>query len=154
MSLKTDAELILERFGEAADEAEKNRKPLGGFLGLGKTPADDPCHEIMDKSVEELAERAMNAGESAEEIDGLVNTILRAEKTLQPPQHARISLIAAHRHMIPLIPYMSETGKRELLEWYEKEYPPIGRFPIQEEVLVALGKKRKERGSIFRRRVN
>lgn len=152
MSLRMEAERILERFREDAETAEKNRKPLGGFLGFGKTPADDPCHEILYRSVEELVGEALNETDDAEETDAVVNTILRAEKSLQVPLHAHYSLIAVQRHMIQLIPRMTEEGKGELLEWYEKQYPVKERFPIQDEILTALGGERKKsRKSLFRK---
>ena len=129
---------ILGRYEEAVREVEKRKRPMDGLFGLGRSPAQDPCHDAMDREIAALAERA--AEEADEEgTGGLVSGLLKAAAGFQGPEYARLSLTAAQRHAIPLISRMSAETRAELRVWYEKAYPRQARFPIQKELIRALG---------------
>ncbi len=141
---------ILEEYAKSVDEVERKKKPFDGIFGFGRVPANDPCHDLMDRKVEELTKRA--AGEisdgdgeiraaDAAETDALVRELFRAAGTYHGPGYAGMALVAIHRHGIRLIPRMSGEARRTLAEWYGKEYPKRRRFPIQEEICRLLGVK-------------
>ena len=129
---------ILNRYTEDVRIVEKTKKITDGLFGMGRAPSEAPCHEEMDRRTEELTGRAA-AEADAESIGGLVNAIFRAAVDYQGPEYARIALVAAQRHAMPLIGSMTETDREALRVWYEKAYPRRRRFPMQTEILRLLG---------------
>ncbi len=131
---------ILREYAEAVERVEGSRRPFDGVLGLGRRPSDDPCHGVLEEKTAALMQRAAETAMSPADTDALVSALLRAGKTCAGPEYARLALIAAQRHALPLIAGMSPEGRRELLAWYEASYPKRERFPVQKKLLEALGK--------------
>ena len=120
-------------------EIEQKKKFMDGIFGLGKRPADAPCHEEMDQRVKALAEQA--AESDAEAIGSLVTAVLKAPADWKGPLYARMALVAAQRHMIPLIPRMNTADREALGAWYTAHWPKQERFPVQKEIIRLLGRK-------------
>lgn len=139
---------ILEIYREAVARVEKNKKPYDGLLGMGKKPSDDACHEQMDQGVAALIQRVAGVNDEAagvvpadpSAVDALLSGLMHAAKEFDGPEYARIALVAAQRHGIPLIPRMTAAGRAELCAWYDKAYPRRLRFPIQKQIVDALAK--------------
>ncbi len=140
MSLTDEFRQMLAEYDENVGEVERKKRPLDGILGFGRVPANDPCHEALDKKAEELVARALAEGTEGREADELTGALLRAESRYTGPSYAGMTLIALQRHAKDLIPRMSPEGRRELLAWYEKQYPRRTRFPIQKEICGLLGR--------------
>ncbi len=115
----------------------KQRRSIAGLFGLGSTPADDPCHERLDRAVGELCARA--AEEPPEEAAALTEAVLKAENGFSGQEYARLSLIALQRHTMTLIPLLEEEKKAALAAWYRETYPRRKRLPVQDQILKALG---------------
>ncbi len=138
---------ILAEYDQSVVELEKNKKPFEGIFGIGRRAADDPCHDLMDRKVEQLTRRA--AGEipseegeiraaDAAEADALVRALFTAAGAYRGPGYAGMTLVAIQRHGMRLIPRMSGEARSALAIWYGKEYPKRKRFPIQEEICRLL----------------
>lgn len=139
MSSYTDRfQALTENYIEELEKADKNRRPGSGLFGFGHGPGDDPCHEIMDRQVGELAAEAAEA--SPEETAELVRAILRAEGSIPWREAARLAVLAAQRHTLGLIPGMKAEDRRETADWYEKTYPKRTRLPIQKQIIRELRK--------------
>ncbi len=141
---------ILAEYAKSVDELERKKKPFDGIFGFGRRPADDPCHDLMDRRVEELTQRAAGEmpGEDGEiraadtaETDELAEALFRSARAYHGPVYAGVALVAIQRHGMKLIPRMSGEARRALAEWYGKEYPRRMRFPVQEEICGLLGEK-------------
>ncbi len=138
---------ILAEYDKSVEELEKNKKPFDGIFGMGRRPADDPCHDLMDRKVEELTRRAAGEIPSEEgetriadtaETDALVRALFSAAGAYRGPVYAGMTLVAIQRHGMRLIPRMSGEAKSTLAGWYAKEYPKRRRFPMQEEICRLL----------------
>ena len=138
MEWKQELDALLREYDQAVAEVQKNRKMFDGVMGLGTHPGSAACHEIMDKQVAELCQRAAAEEAPAEERLVLVRAIFEAEKKWKGPEYARLMLTALQRHTIPVIGLLPEADRQELADWYGKAYPRRNRLPVQEEVLAAL----------------
>ncbi len=148
MNYPAELDRIMETYREAVSQVEKNRRPFDGILGIGRSPSDDACHDQMDQSVAFLMTQAGGENgdtENAEKadagtVDELISGLMRAAKEYQGPEYARIALMAAQRHGLPLIPKMTAEGRKMLLTWYDQAYPRRMRFPVQKEIVDLLSK--------------
>ena len=129
---------ILGRYEEAVREVEKTKRPMDGLFGLGRSPAQAPCHEAMDREIAGLTTRAAEEAD-ADAAGELASGLLKAASSFRGPEYANLSLTAAQRHAIPLISRMTPEARTELRVWYERAYPRHARFPIQKELIRALG---------------
>lgn len=130
---------IMDEYVEAVNELQKKRKFLDGLFGFGSHPGNAACHEILDQKVEALCRKAGEALDASEQAS-LADAVLRSERAWQGPEYARLMMAAIQRHVIPLLPSLSPETKKELLTWYEKEYPRWKRLPVQDQVISALKK--------------
>ncbi len=124
-------------YAQAVQELQKNRKRFDGIFGFGNPPGNAPCHDQMDQRAEALCRRAAEEGTPAEAA-GLTESLFRMEESCKGPEYARLSLVAAQRHTIPLIPRMTKEDRERLRAWYEKRYPRRMRLPVQERILKLL----------------
>ena len=143
-------EEILREFAEAVSRADESKKPFDGIFGIGGGPSSDPCHQAMDQAVERLALQAAGLSPDgdgqvrpadARTAEALTEAILTADDRFDGPEYAHLSLIAAQRHCLSLIPLLTAEGKKRLLDWYRKKYPRYCRFPRQKDVIAALSAK-------------
>ena len=129
----------LAEYARAVDEVQKKRRPFDGVLGLGNHPSNDPCHDAFDKQVAALCEEAALPENQAERAP-LVEAVFGAEGQWKGPEYARLMLIAAQRHTLPLLPLLAPESRKSLADWYRKTYPRRKRLPVQDQVLKALEK--------------
>jgi len=127
---------LLEDFALDVRELEKRRKPGQGLLGFGTVPGDDPCHEKLDRQLQELI--ASLERQEGEDLSLFIEKLLGAEKQCDLPEYAHWTLIAGQRHCLPLIPALPPRAAQKLLTDYEAAYPRRKRFPAQKAILQAL----------------
>ncbi|MBQ8073693.1 MAG: hypothetical protein IJ231_08025 [Clostridia bacterium] len=129
----------LAEYAQAVTEVQKSRKMFDGVLGLGNHPSNAPCHDVFDKKVESLCLEAAEPENGAERA-ALVEAVFGAEGQWKGPEYARLMLIAAQRHTLPLLPLLAPESRKKLADWYRKTYPRRKRLPVQDQVLKALEK--------------
>lgn len=135
MDVISELTRILREYREDVAGVEANKRVFDGFMGMGKAPSADACHDRMDRAVAQLP-AGLAEGEAP---DGLVEAVLKAEKeTAGLPEYARLSLIAAQRHCLPLIQSMTPRAREALREWYLAAYPRRVRLPLQRAIIKAL----------------
>ena len=103
----------LAEYAQAVTEVQKSRKMFDGVLGLGNHPSNAPCHDVFDKKVESLCLEAAEPENGAERA-ALVEAVFGAEGQCKGPEYARLMLIAAQRHTLPLLPLLAP-ARRVLL---------------------------------------
>ena len=127
----------------ALEEAERKRKPTDGLLGFGRALKDDPCHELLDREIQAIADEAADSGPSAETAAALVEALLFPESAPPWPLSAQWMLRAEERHALKLIPFVSEGDAAELAGRYASRYRPWDRLPAQKTMLQELKKRGK-----------
>ncbi len=129
---------ILSEYRGALERGRKNIKPLSGIFGFVAGPGDDPCHSELHRKTEALTRPAAAEDAVPEDISALVCAVLQAEQNEVWPDYARLALIAAQRHTLPLVSRMNPESRAELAGWYEKRYPKRMRLPVQKRILEEL----------------
>ena len=129
---------LIAAYEAETDALGKQRRSIAGLFGMGKTPADDPCHDRLDKAVGEMCARAAEE-DSPEEAAALAEAVLRAEHGFDGYDYARLTMIALQRHALLLIPRLGPVEKAALAEWYLAIYPRRMRLPVQDQIVKALG---------------
>lgn len=137
MTYAPQVRAILDEYAQALEETARQRRPTEGLLGFGRKLGDEPCHEIMDRKIAALTETLL-ADDGAEDADEAASLLLRAEADGAWPEAAKFALIAAQRHLIPLVSRLSRNGAAEMAAWFEKRYPVFRRLPVQKQLLKAL----------------
>lgn len=138
MSLAQELNQLLREYDGEIRSLQKNRRFFDGLFGMGGSAANAPCHDRLDRAVEELCGRAAEETAEAPERAELVREILQAQGRWQGPEYARLMLAALQRHTLGLIPLLEAGNRATLLAWYEKEYPRRKRLPVQDQILKAL----------------
>ena len=138
MDALQEFQMLIRQYSEDVQELQKHRKLFDGLFGMGGSAANAPCHDRLDRAVEELCGRAAEETAEAPERAELVREILQAQGRWQGPEYARLMLAALQRHTLGLIPLLEAGDRAALLGWYEKEYPRRKRLPVQDQILKAL----------------
>ena len=135
---ETEVRAIYEEYLEAAAEAEVERKPGDGLLGIGKGPADSPCHTRFAGALEaKLNAFAVSVPESAA-IAAVLDYIYGVAPKYEDLKSAYWMLLAVHGLTLPLIPRLSPADAARLRARYAETYPRWKRLPVQNQVLAAL----------------
>ena len=125
-------------YARDVEAQEKTRRPTEGMLGIGRKPGEDPCHERFFNRLGALTEEMARDGVSGDELAETAKMILTEEKRTALPSYAHWMLLAAHRHVLPLIPHLTPDAAGRLLSEYESAYPRFRRLPMQKEIIKAL----------------
>ena len=135
---ETEVRAIYEEYLEAAAKAEAERKPGDGLLGIGKGPADSPCHARFAGALEaKLNAFAASAPESAETA-AVLDYIYGVAPRYGDLKSAYWMLLAVHGLTLPLIPCLSPADATCLRARYAETYTRRKRLPVQNQVLAAL----------------
>ena len=141
MKASEEFQRVLAAYQEDLQRLADSLRPGDGILGFGRKPGDDPCHERFDEETAKLAESWAQPSSDREEAAELARRILRCDQELTLPVYAQVMLIAIQRHVLLLIPRLTEPEAREIRLWFEKQYPYFRRVPVQQEILKALKAK-------------
>lgn len=124
-------------------QLEQNRGMGDGLLGMGKGPADDPCHDRFAELLEAELQAFSAHIPSPEEVRSVLEYIYRIPLEHRKLRTAYWMLLAVHGLTLSLIDQLSSSAAEELWFWYGKEYPRWDRLPVQKRVLSALNRVRK-----------
>ena len=127
-----------------ANRAEMNRKPGDGLFGLGKTPADDPCHDRFGEQLDAWLKTFVRTSPDSAVIRDVLHYIYHAPKEHPEPKSSYWMLVAVHGLTRDLIPLLNPADASALAEDYTALYPRRERFPAQKQVLSALEKTAKQ----------
>ena len=138
----TAIERVKGLYGGYLDKAlqlEKDRKIGEGLLGIGKKPADDPCHEKfaddMAAALKEIAEGKPDSAAASE----ILHYIYSIPAEHEEPKSVYWMLIAVHGCTKELIPLLSPSDAEALRKEYGKMFRRWQRLPVQQEIFKALG---------------
>lgn len=126
------------------EECARKQKPAAGLFGVGHSIKDDACHDRFDEAVKSFAEKA--AGEATSgEVREIIRRLYTEADGKDYPLSAVWMMIAAERHILLLIPSLTEEDAAELYAGYARRYKRWNRLPAQKEVCAALRKQAKQR---------
>ena len=138
MTGKNEIEQLYQRYLEQAVRAEQDRRPGDGLFGIGKKPADDPCHtqfiEALQTAMQEYAAQEPDPAELRE----ILSFVFRIPTEHREPASAYWMLLAAHGTVRSLIPLLAPADAAALSEGYGKLYRRWERLPVQQDVFKAL----------------
>ena len=137
--LKTCYETYLAK----AEEVWKDRPVWDGFLGLGESSKDHPCHMKFIQSVETWTEEFLKSNPTAQQAEEAVTYILEAAEP-HKDKFPYWTLYAAHGLARPLIGFVSPQYAARMRVWYNAHYPRRERMPAHQELFKLL--KKRERG--------
>lgn len=137
----TELRSLYRRYLDAAAAAERNRKPGEGLLGIGKGPADNPCHDRFAAELEALLDSIAESGPDSGVAKALLEYIYAVPRETAELKSAYWMLLAVHKLTLPLIAFLDSADAAVLLAEYEKNYPRRLRLPPQKAVLSALRKR-------------
>ena len=134
----TDFQELYRAYLEDVAAAERNRRPGEGLFGIGKGPAEDPCHDRFVEKLEAMLNLFAASKPDSTEVKPILDYIFSVPPESRALQSAYWMLLAVHTLTLPLIPFLNSADAVILLETYEKTYPRRERFPAQKSVLSAL----------------
>lgn len=112
-----------------------------GLFGLGHHPKNDPCHSVFFEDVVKLVSECAASSPSQEEADALAETLIKADAVRGNLPEVQMMYVPMQGQVVPLVPFMSESKKKELGEWLSASVPRRMRLPVQKDACKALGVK-------------
>lgn len=129
-------EMIVEYLGKY-NAAVKKARPGAGLFGFGSGPKDDPCHaEFLEKLA---AYTDSLTAVPPEEANAAVRLVIGYALDRSLPECCHWVFVAAERCTFGLISEMLPEERAVLLAQYEKAVPRLQRFPVEKELVRALG---------------
>ncbi len=141
--VRTELKSLYEGYIEDAKRAERERKPGEGLLGIGKTPADDPCHDRFVREFEMTVSQLCDDGLNSTDMLDQLYFIYEAPLENREPASAYWMLLAVHGKTLPMIEKLDKEDAGELSRWYKDKYPRSERFPAQKQVIESLKRREK-----------
>ena len=130
-----------EAYLDTVRELERKRKPGEGIFGLKGGPADNPCHERYDQTVQQLLKDFAARNPASETVREVLEELYSSPKKYSAPTCAYWMLIAVQRHSVPLIDLLSSEDAFALYVRFNKDIPRRERLPVQTEILKKLKQK-------------
>lgn len=136
--VRTELKSLYEGYLEDAKRVERERKPGEGLFGIGKTPADDPCHDRFAGEFEKTVSQLCDDGLCSKDMLDQLLFIYKAPLENREPASAYWMLLAVHGKTLPMIEKLDKEDAGELSRWYKGKYPRRERFPAQKQVIESL----------------
>lgn len=140
MTTANDIFEIYDRYIEKAEKLERERKPGDGLFGMGKKPADDPCHDEFAERLEKALDDLAASKPTADEVCKVLSYIYKAPQKHRDMLSIYWMLNAVHGLTLGLIPLLSPDDAKTLKSSYADDFPRFERLPVQKKVFAALGK--------------
>ena len=138
----TSLEAIYTTYEETLTAVRKKTRMFDGFLGLGKDPRKDPCHEVFYEAVGAWVAEFVAANPAQEEV--LAVALFLVEKPREYfGRECYWFMFAAHGHMKPLIPLLNKENCKTVGDRLAACYKKPDRMPLQKELLKTLAKAAK-----------
>lgn len=138
--MMNELEELYRAYLEKVIQLEKERKPGDGLFGIGKSPADDPCHDKFAEELENLLNRFAVRNPESAEIREVVSFIYRMSSEHREPASAYWMLNAVHGLTLHLIARLLPNDAKVVFDEYKDAYPRAMRLPVQKKVYLALKK--------------
>ena len=132
---------ICSEYIEKAEQLERDRKIGEGLLGIGKKPADDPCHEKFADDIEKAIEDIASEEPGSQEARDILYFMYSIPSAHEEPKSIYWMLIAVHGVSVKLIPFLSAADAEELYKMYSKAFRRWERLPVQKKVCDLLKKQ-------------
>lgn len=140
--MMTKLETLYQDYAAAVKDVRSKARIFDGFLGLGKDPRNDACHDAFYQAVGAWVEEFLATEPAQPEL--MTAAVFLLEKPLEyAGQECYWYMYACHGHIKPLIPRLSKENCGELAGRLEKNYKKIDRMPLQKEILKMLAKAAK-----------
>lgn len=130
---------IYTNYDETLTKVRKSTKLFDGFLGLGKDPRKDPCHQVFYDAVGAWVEEFIAAGHTQEEVLA-VAMFLVEEPVRFYSKECYWFMFAAQGHMKPLIPLLNKENCKAVGDRISGLYKKYERMPLQNDLLKMLKK--------------
>ena len=124
-----------------AEKLEKEKKPTDGLFGMGKKPADDPCHDRFADDMEKALKEFLTQSPSSAEVYEVLSYLYRLPGEHKDPLSIYWMLCAVHSLTLPLTDLLSPDDAQKLCTQYSSDFRRFERLPAQEQVYKALKKK-------------
>ena len=135
---------LYEAYLDEAMKLERDRKIGDGLFGIGKKPADDPCHDRFASDVEaaikDIAEEDLPSPQIRELLGYMYHKPAEHEETAS----VYWMLIAVQGSTTALIPALSAEDADALCKAYTKAFRPWQRLPVQKQLCSMLKKAAKK----------
>ena len=138
----TQLNTLYTEYAEKVKAVRKKARMFDGFMGLGKDPRNDACHEAYYEAVGAWVTEFL-ATEPDQETLMQAAVFLLEEPLAYTGQECYWYMYAAHGHIKPIVPYLSKENCAELGARLEKCYKKLDRMPLQKELLKMLAKAAK-----------
>lgn len=139
-----------EEYDRAYLKAVMKAPPLSGAFGIGDELKSAPCHEIFYEKVENWAAEFVKTRPEPQAAAQALDVILKAAANRRG-QGTYWYCYAAQGHGIGLVEWLTAEDAAAVLSWYEAEYPPIDRMPVQQKLCKELKKQAKPGFTLFGR---
>lgn len=131
-------EQVYLHYRDALQACERQHKPTDGLFGFGHSIKDDGCHDHFDDQLAQAVASLTAQSPSSEEAEAAIRLIFSQTSLYAYPQSAQWMLFASERHILALIPFLTEQAAARLCAEYGKRYHRWERLPVQQEVYRAL----------------
>lgn len=135
----TQLATIYEEYAATVKEVRKNARMFDGFLGLGKDPRNDACHDAFFQAVGTWVTEFLATEPDQDALMQAVKYMIETPVTYNG-QECYWFMFAAHGHVKPLIPLLSKENCAKLASSMEQLYKKRDRMPLQKEILKLLTK--------------
>lgn len=123
---------------EKVNKLESERRPADGLFGIGKSPADDPCHDQFAEELETMLNRFTAQSPEHGEIMKVLAFIYRMPQEHREPVSAYWMMNAVHGLTMKLIGMLARDEAEQIMKEYINAYPKAMRLPVQKKVCIAL----------------
>lgn len=138
----TQLQTIYTDYAAAVKAVRKKARMFDGFLGMGKDPRNDACHDAYYQAVGAWVEEFL-ATEPAQDALTEAALYILETPTAYTGQECYWFMFAAHGHMRPMIPLLSKENCIFLGSRMEQLYKKHDRMPLQKEILKQFSKAAK-----------
>ena len=140
---REELQKLYEAYIEKAETLEKNRGIGDGLFGLGKKPADDPCHDRFAEDLEAFLTRVKSDADE-EETAWILRWIYEVPEKHREPLSLYWMLLAVHGLTRGLVETLSPADAGEIAARYRKQYPRRSLLPVQKALLKDMERRSKQ----------
>lgn len=138
----TQLATIYEEYAATIKNVRKNARLFDGFLGMGKDPRNDACHDVFFQAVGAWVTEFLATEPDQDALMQAARYIIETPVSYNG-QECYWFMFAAHGHVKPLIPLLNRENCAQLAGSMEKLYKKRDRMPLQKEILKLLTKSGK-----------
>lgn len=135
----TQLATIYEEYAQKVKEVRKNARMFDGFLGLGKDPRNDACHDAFFQAVGTWVTEFLATEPEQAALMQAAKFIIETPVAYSS-QECYWFMFASHGHVKPLIPLLNKENCSQLAASIEQLYKKRDRMPLQKEILKLLAK--------------